>query len=439
MTYQFGAFRVDRERLEVTRGNELIPLNRRAVQVLIALIERDGDLVTKEELVESVWGARGATINNLSQHVFMLRNALRTGEDDNSFILTVPRVGYRFVGDVRRDRAESTGQVLAQHYCRNARHLLEMRTEPSINSAVTLYQQALQEDPRSADAFGGLAVCRFLLAEYMYEPQLDTLTQAERDAFRALELDPRHAQALDVLGACASLLRYAWRESEQLLLSAIRERPDYLWAHLHLASQYVGQGRLTQAWQAVAQAESLSASEDTYPRLPLLRGSLHYFSQAYAAAIAELDAIVSDHPTYALARHMLAKALLCAGDYEQAQRHVEQALRVQYDPLRPGQPNARERLMTLEVWTRRAAGDEAGAREAAQRFEEFARHRPTSRICSAFAALALGERERALHFIREGVERRDPLALNVMAEPLFVPLRELHGWRDVTAALNIAS
>ena len=189
----------------------------------------------------------------------------------------------------------------------------------------------------------------------------------------------------------------------------------------------------------MAQAESLCTSDDTFPRLPLLRGSLHYFSQAYAAAIAELGAIVSDHPTYALARHMLAKALLGAGEYEQAQRHVEEALRVQYDPLRPGQPNARERLMTLEVWTRKAAGDEAGARAAAQRFEEFASNRPTSRICSAFAALALGERERALHYIREGVERRDPLALNVMAEPMFIPLRELAGWRDVAAALNIAS
>ena len=439
MTYQFGAFRVDSERLEVTRGNELIPLNRRAVQVLVALIERDGDLVTKEELVANVWGTRGATVNNVSQHVFMLRNALRIGDEESSYILTVPRVGYRFVGDVRRDRAESTGQVLAQHYCRNARHLLEMRTEPSINSAITLYQQALQEDSRCADAFAGLAVCRYLLADYMYEPQFETLTLAERDAFRALEVEPRHPQALDVVGACAAILRYAWRESEQLLLGAIRERPDFLWAHVHLAAQYIGQGRLRQAWQALAQAESLFAADDPFPRLPLLRGSLHYFSQAYAAAIAELGAVVADHPTYALARHMLAKALLAAGDHAQAQRHVDEALAVQYDPLRPGQPNARERLMTLDVWTRRAAGDEAGAREAAQRFEEFASAHPTSRICSAFVATALDQRERALRFIREGVERRDPLALNVIAEPLFMPLHDLPEWRDVLAALNTPS
>lgn len=440
MTYEFGPYRVDAERLEVTRAGGLISLNRRAVQVLVALIRRNGDLVTKEELVETVWGPRGATINNVSQHVFMLRNAL-SGEngEESSFILTVPRVGYRFVGDVRNEPAESAGEVLAQHYCRNARHLWCMQTEPSINSAMALCRQALEEDPLCADAFAGLAVCRFLLASCMYEPQFEALTLAEQDAFRALELDPHHPEALDILGVCAAELRYAWRESETLLMSAIRQRPDVLWPHVHLVTYYIGQGRLTQAWQALAHAQSLSAADDPFPRLPLLRGSLHYYSGAYGAAVEDLTALVNDHPTYALARHVLAKALLAAGEHERAQWHVDEALRAEYDPLRPGQPSVRERILTLDVWTRGAAGDERGAREAAKRFERFAENRPTSRICSAFAALALGERERAVKLVHEGIARRDPLATNVIPDPMFSALRSMPDWQGILAALNAAS
>jgi DNA-binding winged helix-turn-helix (wHTH) protein len=437
MTFEFGSFRVDTERLELSRSGEPVDINRRAVQLLVALVERRGDLVTKEELVRAVWGERGATLNNVAQHVFMLRSALRDTECEE-YILTVPRVGYRFVGEVRHD-AESAGSVIAQHYCRNARHLWSMRTQPSIASAMTLYRQALDEDPQCADAYAGLAVCRYLLAQYMVEPQAEALSAAERDAFRALEIDPRHAQALDVLGVCAAALRYAWRESEQLLLASIRERPDYLWPHVHVVENCIARGEIAQAWQALAHAQSLSASDDPFPRLPLLQGTLHYFSYAYGAAMAELTALVAEHPTYGMARHALAKALLLAGEAERAQQHVDEILRAKYDPMRPGQPNVRERTMSLAVWTRSALGDVEGARAALRQLEEYAAGRATSRICLAFAALALDEKARALGLLRDGIENHDPLAGVVAVDPLFAPLHAHREWNDILRALNLIS
>lgn len=437
MTFEFGAFRVDSERLELTREGQPVAINRRAVQLLVALIERRGDLVTKEELVQAVWGERGATINNVAQHVFMLRNALRDGGEEGQ-LLTVPRVGYRFVGEVRH-QSESAGSIIAQHYCRNARHLWSMRTQPSIASAMTLYRQALQEDPQCADAFAGLAVCRFLLAEYMFEPRFDALAAAEQDAFRALEIEPRHAQALDVLGVCAAALRYAWREAEQLLLAAMRERPEFLWPHVHLVEHCIARGEIAKAWQPLAHAQSLSALDDPFPRLPLLQGLLHYFSGGYGAAIAELSVLVADHPTYGMARHALAKALLAAGEADGAQQHVDEILRAQYDPMRPGQPNVRERTMSLDVWTRKAGGDEERARAALARLETYAQGHATSRVCLAFGVLALGDKPRALRLLREGVERRDPLVEIIAADPLFEPLHPLPEWRDILRRLNAIS
>jgi len=437
--YDFGPFRVDARRFELLRDGAAVPLKRKAVQALVALIERRGELVTKNELIAAVWGEHGTTTNNLSQHIFMLRDALGDSGGQDAYVLTVPRVGYRFVAAVTHEEGESAGKVIARHYCANAEHLWQMRTHASISSAASLYQQALQEYPRCADAYAGLATCHFLLAEYMFEPQRESLVIAEREAFRALEIDPHHALAHVVLGVCAAQLRYAWREAEHLLLSAIRHRPDLLWAHVHLVEQYIFEGKLSNAWQALAHAQSLAAADDPFPRLPLLRGSLHYFSASYGAAIAELGVLVSDYPSYALARYLLAKAFLGKGDYEQAQFHVDEILRGGYDPLRPGQPHVRERAMTLAVLVLKASGDYAGARRAARELGAFAASRSISNVCLAVASFGAGDINAAMRFIELAVKNREALVANVVPDPLLVPLHSHRMWPRLLAELRLTS
>lgn len=439
MTYDFGPFRVDAQRHELSRNGTIVPLKRKAVQALVVLIQRRGELITKKELIAAVWGEHGTTTNNLAQHIFMLRTALGDTGGQDPYVLTVPRVGYRFVAAVSHEEAQSAGRVLALHYCRNAEHLWQMRTRASISSAVSLYRQAVQEDPACADAYAGLATCHYILAEYMFEPQRDSLALAEQEAFRALEIDPHHALAHVILGVCAAQLRYAWREAEQMLLSAIRQSPDLLWAHVHLIEQYLCEGKISNAWQALAHAQSLTSADDPFPRLPLLRGSLHYFSGSYASAIAELNALVSDYPAYAMGRFVLAKAFLSNGDYQQAQFHVDEILRAGYDPLSPGQPHVRERAMTLGILIRRATGDAEGARETALEFAKYTTSRSTSNICMAMAALGAGDLDGAMRFIELAVKNRDALAANIAFDPLLTPLHTQPRWHRMLADLRLSS
>jgi tetratricopeptide (TPR) repeat protein len=314
-----------------------------------------------------------------------------------------------------------------------------MRTHSSILSAVTLYQQALQEDPNCADAYAGLAICRFVCAEYMYEPQNEALTLAERDAFRALELQPHHAAAYAVLAGCAASLRYSWREAEQLCINAIRIQPDFVWAHIFLVEHYICEGKLSHAWQALAHAQSLGAADEPYPRIPLVRGSLQYFSGAYEAAIAELTALVADHPAYALARFALAKALTANKDYELAQAQVDQILSSGYDPLRPGQPNVRERAMSLAVLIRAGQGDRAGAETARRAFEDYVRDRATSRVCMAIAAMGCADLDAAMKHLELAIEKRDALSAYAAADPLLAPLRSHSRWPAVQAQMRLIS
>jgi DNA-binding winged helix-turn-helix (wHTH) protein len=97
---EFGPFRLDLARRIVSRGGEVVPLPSKAVDVLLALLQRPRETVTKEELMKAVWAGTFVEEGNLSQMIFLLRKALGDAEGQ-TLIVTVPRQGYRFAGEVK--------------------------------------------------------------------------------------------------------------------------------------------------------------------------------------------------------------------------------------------------------------------------------------------------------------------------------------------------
>jgi len=98
--WTFGAFILDPRERVLRRAGEAVALKPKDVEVLLALVERHGELVEKSALLDQVW--RGVTVEecNLSQHVATLRRALGDDARVPAFIETVPRRGYRFVAPV---------------------------------------------------------------------------------------------------------------------------------------------------------------------------------------------------------------------------------------------------------------------------------------------------------------------------------------------------
>ena len=93
----FGPFRLLPERFLLLEGNKPVPLGSRALHILIVLLERPGELVTKRELMARVWPNRFVGPANLSVHISALRRVLRDGRDGNRFIINIPGRGYCFV------------------------------------------------------------------------------------------------------------------------------------------------------------------------------------------------------------------------------------------------------------------------------------------------------------------------------------------------------
>src|SRR5688572_22982949 len=88
-SFRFGPFRLDRDSRVVWRGDSLVPLGPRSVDLLVVLADRVGEVVTKDELMSRVWPDTFVEEANLSVHVSALRKALRATLADPPYIQTV--------------------------------------------------------------------------------------------------------------------------------------------------------------------------------------------------------------------------------------------------------------------------------------------------------------------------------------------------------------
>jgi DNA-binding winged helix-turn-helix (wHTH) protein/TolB-like protein/Tfp pilus assembly protein PilF len=101
-SYQFGAFRLDPVEKVLLNGDVPAPLTPKTVETLLALVERHGHVVTKDELLRAVWPDTVVEENNLAQHISMLRRVLVETAGNGQLIETIPKRGYRFVGPVEK-------------------------------------------------------------------------------------------------------------------------------------------------------------------------------------------------------------------------------------------------------------------------------------------------------------------------------------------------
>ena len=102
--YEFDDFRfvAKTRRLNRKSSGEYVPLQPKAAALLLFFIANDGRLLSKDEILETIWGENFVEESNLSQTVFVLRKALGEPRKTPRFILTVPNRGYQFIAPVNR-------------------------------------------------------------------------------------------------------------------------------------------------------------------------------------------------------------------------------------------------------------------------------------------------------------------------------------------------
>src|SRR5204862_3193507 len=113
--YRFGQFALDARKRTVSRADSPVSLTPKAFDVLLFLVQNPNRLVTKEELLQAVWGDTFVEEGNLTQYISHLRKALGDNSEDTRLIVTIARKGYQFTADVTVAEAADTAIQAAGH------------------------------------------------------------------------------------------------------------------------------------------------------------------------------------------------------------------------------------------------------------------------------------------------------------------------------------
>ena len=98
-TYRFGDVQVDFRRAEVTRAGEVVEVTPRELALLRYFVERRGEVITRNELLDAVWGYSSTVMTRtVDVHVALLRQKLEETPRHPRYILTVHGTGYKFAG-----------------------------------------------------------------------------------------------------------------------------------------------------------------------------------------------------------------------------------------------------------------------------------------------------------------------------------------------------
>src|ERR1700733_10986403 len=113
--YRFGQFVLDPARRTLSRADSPVSLTPKAFDLLLFLAQNPNRLVTKEELLQAVWGDTIVEEGNLTQYISHLRKALGDNSDDTRLIVTIARKGYQFTAEVTHAHAAEVSKQLRCH------------------------------------------------------------------------------------------------------------------------------------------------------------------------------------------------------------------------------------------------------------------------------------------------------------------------------------
>jgi TolB-like protein/DNA-binding winged helix-turn-helix (wHTH) protein/Flp pilus assembly protein TadD len=108
--YRFGQFVLDSRKRTLSRADSPVSLTPKAFDVLLFLAQNPNRLVSKEELLQAVWGDTFVEEGNLTQYISHLRKALDDNTEDSRLIVTIARKGYQFTADVTVAEAADTAR-----------------------------------------------------------------------------------------------------------------------------------------------------------------------------------------------------------------------------------------------------------------------------------------------------------------------------------------
>jgi TolB-like protein/DNA-binding winged helix-turn-helix (wHTH) protein/Flp pilus assembly protein TadD len=291
------------------------------------------------------------------------------------------------------------------------RYFWNKRTADGLKVALAYFKQAIEEDPRYAQAYSGLADTYALLGDWQYAVMTpkEAFPKAKAAAIKALELDSTLGEAHNSLAFVLDGFDWDFESAGKEFRRAIELNPGYATAHHWYAWHLSLLGRYDEAIAEMRQAENLD------PLSLIINADLAellVLAHSYDESIRQSRKTIEMDPDFALAHNQLAQAYLQKHKYDEAVAEMQKAVQ-----LSGGTPTCIANLARAYV----ASGKKSEAVKLLS--DMMKRSNPGYSNASEIAMIyaSLGETDQAMNWLDKGYEERfNP---GVLLRPGFDPLR----------------
>jgi TolB-like protein/Flp pilus assembly protein TadD len=282
----------------------------------------------------------------------------------------------------------------------------------NLQNSIKFYEEAIHDDPTYAEAYAGLAASTAILGQVPNDgmPPGEAKPKAREAAERALQLNPRLAEAHAVLGNVAMSYDWDLATAEKELRRAVELNPIDPNAHEWYCHLLIVEGRNP---EALAEARHALDLDPVSPLFHTVLAETYYFGRAFDASIEEAQQVVKLHPDFLPAHYWLGSAYREKKMYPQAIETFLHARKVSGDyPF----------MVMAYGHTQALAGNAAEARAALQKLQQLAATRFVPSLYPAAIHVGLGETDEAFRLLdlafQERVDRLVYLNVDPMADPL---------------------
>jgi Tfp pilus assembly protein PilF len=327
--------------------------------------------------------------------------------------------GFSFV--MWRQRSVGVESKLAAEAYRKGRFFLNQRNGDSFKQAAASFHEALALDPKSAEAYAGLADAYAVLGMGNGAPPAEALPEARAAVAKALELDPALADAHTSLATIKALYDWDWPSADREFDRALQLNPNYALGHYWRGSFYFAPlGRFEEAIAEIKRAETLE------PRAAYVvtgLGQVHYFARQFDRAIEQARTAVDLDRTFVPAKILL--------EYS----YREKNLLAEAAAVRQANAGPLAALSLLPIL--RTSGYRVVVGREAHVAEQDKTGAYVSPYWLAYYYAVSGERDLAIAWLEKAYQQHHPALIFLGVEPVFDDLRENRWFRQVTQRVGV--
>jgi TolB-like protein/Flp pilus assembly protein TadD len=297
-----------------------------------------------------------------------------------------------------------------------------------LRSSIAFFEEAIHDNPKYAEAYAGLAAATAILGQVPNDgmPPAEARPKAREAAQRALQLNPRLAEAHAVLGNVAMSFDWDLATAEKELRRAIELNPnDPTTPHEWYCHLLIVEGHNS---EALAEAHHALDLDPVNPLFHDVLAETYYFGRSYDAAIEEARQIVSLYPGDLSAQFWLGSAYREKKMYAQAIERFQSARQLTND--NPAMVMAYGHAQAL-------AGNAAEARSALHKLDQLSHTRFVPSLYPAAIHVGLGETDEAFRLLKLAYQEKVDRLIYLSVEPMADPLRSDPRFAQLMAKIGL--